>query len=624
MQVVVVTRGGSDFLEQLAKLCTVVCCTPETFSTAAVEDCEVLCLLGGTLEKPMALPPASRLRLEQWRRQGKRVFAEYTESVGDSYCDNPIVSGHHRLIVFNDAVAELKRGDLLDDHDNRFLPFYCVNASAAPILVYRDYIAAHDRVETVEDPGAAGWGLWTLDEHTLMCSFRLCNFIKARLAPQERWNAVVRYIFRWITGKEWDGQYEPICRCTGKDAGALRSLNNTVERGMAWFDRAGLLQDEGRSGVLEGFSHHIAADGSQAVCPDIRTDCCGEVAGAYRFHARLTGDALSRQRASNLEDCVFSYCQVKEGMHRGMLRWSNKAFGVCYQDDAARAILPLLLDIRLGAECEHEAELQAALDYMVRTTGSDGLRPARTDCFNMTEESIKAMAEKPCGFACAHYNAFYHAALLLGYQIWQNECYLETAVKGLTSLMERYPDLRREQSETEELCRMIFPLSCLYDVTGEALHLRWLLQIEEDLQRFRVENGGYREWDTDYKAAFSRGVGSECSLLAENGDPVIDLLYSNNWLPLGFAHAYRVTGDKRFLSDFKGVANMLMQAQLKSNEPHLDGAWTRAYDYSRNEPYGVPHDAGWGPCCMESGWINGEILIGLQYGMLYFGEELTE
>jgi hypothetical protein len=30
------------------------------------------------------------------------------------------------------------------------------------------------------------------------------------------------------------------------------------------------------------------------------------------------------------------------------------------------------------------------------------------------------------------------------------------------------------------------------------------------------------------------------------------------------------------------------------------------------EVYGVPHDIGWGPCSVESGWTVGEILTGMQ------------
>ena len=45
----------------------------------------------------------------------------------------------------------------------------------------------------------------------------------------------------------------------------------------------------------------------------------------------------------------------------------------------------------------------------------------------------------------------------------------------------------------------------------------------------------------------------------------------------------------------------------------LDGAWTRAFDLENWESYGVPHDVGWAPCCVETGWTVGEILMGLQF-----------
>lgn len=34
---------------------------------------------------------------------------------------------------------------------------------------------------------------------------------------------------------------------------------------------------------------------------------------------------------------------------------------------------------------------------------------------------------------------------------------------------------------------------------------------------------------------------------------------------------------------------------------------------NRWETYGVPHDVGWAPCCIETGWTMGEILMGLQF-----------
>lgn len=100
--------------------------------------------------------------------------------------------------------------------------------------------------------------------------------------------------------------------------------------------------------------------------------------------------------------------------------------------------------------------------------------------------------------------------------------------------------------------------------------------------------------------------------MAENGDPVADLLYSNNWLPLGFAYAYHATEDPFFRVLWEGIASFMVRTQLQSKNERLDGAWCRCFDMDRREIYGVPHDVGWGPCCAETGWTAGEILMGLQ------------
>ncbi|MBR5616182.1 MAG: hypothetical protein IKW66_05115, partial [Clostridia bacterium] len=84
-------------------------------------------------------------------------------------------------------------------------------------------------------------------------------------------------------------------------------------------------------------------------------------------------------------------------------------------------------------------------------------------------------------------------------------------------------------------------------------------------------------------------------------------------LPLGFAYAYLATGDKHFYELWCGIASFLISCQIHSEDKNLDGAWTRAFDMERWESYGVPHDVGWAPCCIETGWTMGEILMGLQF-----------
>jgi hypothetical protein len=121
--------------------------------------------------------------------------------------------------------------------------------------------------------------------------------------------------------------------------------------------------------------------------------------------------------------------------------------------------------------------------------------------------------------------------------------------------------------------------------------------------------------DPGYTAYRSHTEGTESAMLAENGNEIAELLYSLNWLPLGFSYAYYVTEDPIFLNKWEDIAKFMADAQIVSGDKAIDGAWSRCLDLKRMEIYGMPHDIGWGPCCIESGWTVGEILMGLGFGM---------
>ncbi|MCL2707896.1 MAG: hypothetical protein FWF03_02140, partial [Defluviitaleaceae bacterium] len=127
-------------------------------------------------------------------------------------------------------------------------------------------------------------------------------------------------------------------------------------------------------------------------------------------------------------------------------------------------------------------------------------------------------------------------------------------------------------------------------------------------------SGGYLEWDTGYTAVCAGIKDNESSVLSNNGDPIVDMLYSINWLPVGFMQAYFVTGDMYFMELWKCLAKFFISAQIKSDDKMLNGVWTRALDVNLWEVYGVPNDIGWAPWSVESGWTVGEIVTGLLMG----------
>ena len=591
--------------------------TFEEAQTADLSPYGSFCVFG----ENRVLSPRLRVRLEaESCKAGKRILTEALGSWGDFYCAPPADDTAGRLVCVcgpgDDGIPGLAPGDLLDDGSNRLVLPYYATPGMKPLLVYKDHVPAHlrwaDRPADLQNTGKPA--LWTVGEHTLSSAFVFHNFNRARFAPAGAWRKLIAFLAAWLTGQTPARFPAPVVRygateALSDDAAFERCRKNAVDRGIRWLRQ--YLINDGHDGIREGLRHNVSPEGAQETADCVRTDCCGEAAGAFRFHGRLTGAKKDEITADNLFGFVFGPMAVKGGLFDGMLRWTDTGWSVCYQDDAARAMLPALYDCLLFGNDAHFPAVCRALDFLVKTTAKDGCRKARTDAPFLDKAAVQSLAAAEHGHPSAHYNAYYHAALLLAYRCGGNETYLATARRGLETLMALYPDTCREQSETEELCRLILPLSLLYRATGEEKHRAMLYRVADDLEQRRHPFGGFCEWDTGYKAACARNPSGECSLLTENGDPVADLLYSVNWLPVGFAFAHRVTGDPRFYNLWREAAAFCLKTQVFADDPRLDGCWCRAFDMDLREAYANPHDAGWAAKCSESGWTNAEILMGL-------------
>ncbi len=608
----------TDFASDLSGVIIHSCPQAETVTFRQLGGKELkgfhaIALLAGNSDSPVILDAAARTNIERFRTSGGKIFCEFICSIGQMYAGTPERLTHHRSVFTGSINLDgLETGDLLDTHYNEIINYYYQPENILAILVCHPYLSAHSKVNLPANEMLCGVpSLWLYDKNLLVCSFRLSNFNCARLAPQAKWRALVAYITGWLNGSSVNAVFpEPVCGHNEK-----QNLEDCIARGLRWYENAGMLVENGERGAKEGLSHQIdAKNGRQLVAAQIRTDCCGETGGAFLFNYLLTGNSQSLRTAENMENFCFDYLQEKDGPYAGMVRWSESAWETCYQDDVARAILPTLLKACFSHEegaHRHLDDAFSALDFLVKTTGTNGLRPNRTDCANLSQNEMERIRTTESGRPSAHYNAYYHAALLLAYKICSKQIYFDTAKNGLETIMALYPDTKREQSETQEMCRLIFPLASLYEVSKDEKHKAMLYRVTADLQRLRQPCGGYAEWDTGYRANCSRREAGECSLLAENGDPVADLLYSVNWLPLGFSYAYYVTKDALFYDLWADVARFFCLTQIQSKDKALDGAWARAFDMELYEIYGVPHDVGWAPCSIESGWTVSEILMGL-------------
>lgn len=211
------------------------------------------------------------------------------------------------------------------------------------------------------------------------------------------------------------------------------------------------------------------------------------------------------------------------------------------------------------------------------------------------------------------------AALCFIYKLTGERRYLDLAFKGLDvymKFMETHPNNGRGGTETGADSSVLLTFAMLYWATGKEEHKQWIYRIAKDLQRFRHPNGGYVEWDTGLTAIAASVDDGECTLISENGNPIMDILYTLNWMPIAFMVCYFVTGDVWFKELWEDICKFLARVQIKSDNPLINGAWPRAFDADMNEIYGVPNDVGWAPWSVESGWSMGPIATGMMMGLM--------
>jgi hypothetical protein len=549
---------------------------------------------------------------------GARVFSTLFRGVrGEKGFMEHSTRFERPVYVLEDGPDGLEPGDILEDQDNVRLDIPGFKY-AKPILVYGNNLQSHSKAENHLEmaKNTSKAALWFENDRLMLCSFDIRNFKKARFSPLDKWDSLILYMFRWLAD---DSIQADMPRPYETGPGSVEECpEDSIKNAIGWFGKAGMLVDDGKGGVMEGLATEIFPDGTQKKAEVVRNDCCGEAMLAHFLKYLLDNDRKALEISDNLSDFIFgTFFTDKPGSPLdGMMMWSLDSPGICYQDDVARSVIPQMLKNLYGGTGRHMDKVSRALGFLVSTTGTDGLRVTRTENDKLDAGEVKRLQGTPGGLASAHYNAYYLASLLLNYMMTGNTSFLDTGVRGMESIMSAYPLTHRVLSETQELCRLVFPLALLYSATGKSRHRDMLYNVCSDLERFKQPSGAYVEWDTGYRAKYSRTNGDESSMLSENGDPVADLLYSVNWLPMGFIHAYFATGDEYFKSLWGQVCSFLCGCRIRSVDKQIDGAWARSWDLDKKEYFGIPNDVGWGPWCVESGWTVAEIVSGMATGLM--------
>lgn len=601
---------------------------------ADLERFDAFAILGGTQNYPAAILPKLQQTLSEQRKKGKRVFCEFTAGAGDACFATPVPTNCDRPVC-------VKRGEdsgsILDEQYNTRLPVQFLPANAS---VWYQYVPRPDGYRKAPIPARDDRSAAIFEEENglLQCAFRMANFAKARFAPFVAWKKLLSQIVCYLGG-QWNEAAVDVLKAENYEFAGWQSIEQAICNAAKWFASSGVLVKNGEfpCAVREGVSSIILPDGKQELAGQIRLDCMGETAMMYELRYQVFHCEEDRLWADSIYDTVRSM-QIQDGLHNGMVRgslgwWRNAS----YQDDAARGFLiPLAARAFLTGDMQDEERIRLAADYLLSTTGTDGLRMNQVNWQSPTKECVKAArlekrdtkwknsgffdttitalknmpAENPSG----HYNGWYLAALLLCGMLLREDRYIAAGKLGLESIMQVYPWTAREHSQTQELCRLLFPLSLLYKCTQDPIHQQWLEQVTDDLCQTEKRSGAFVEYDEDYTASCSRANSGECSVFSHNGDPVCDFLYSMNWLPVSLASAWYATKDNRYLELYRRNTEFIASVQIKSPDTKLNGAWARAVDVETLEVSGVNNDREWSTWMIESGWTVAEITIGMLWG----------
>lgn len=163
---------------------------------------------------------------------------------------------------------------------------------------------------------------------------------------------------------------------------------------------------------------------------------------------------------------------------------------------------------------------------------------------------------------------------------------------------------------------MILPLAWLVRVDDTPQHREWLDFMINEVLKFQQPSGAIQEeLGTNDMGQAGATVSNddygkfEASLIARNGDPASDMLYTSNFAFFALNEAAKVTNNPAHIEAVNNLADFLVRIQVKSqNHIDIDGAWFRGFDYKRWDYWGSNADEEWGVWCTLTGWIQSWIV----------------
>ncbi|MBQ0077736.1 MAG: hypothetical protein KBS55_03765 [Bacteroidales bacterium] len=595
------------------------------------------------------------------REKGVKLFVEYPSQLPEGPAPETFTANIERAVAVPDVFG-LKPMSILGINGCRLVKVPVqtapAEAGAAPApaanspLIIMGKVAGYDTaIFGVDDLEESYPVLYFADDNTLIATTSISNCVNGRYGPVDSWEAVTGYIRRWICGNPIIANpelAEDPHPAYGRGERVPRSAyRQSAVKAADWLWNAGLLvrpewkdgayggrlpkedremrtrmHGDGSLGVMEGHFSTIQEDGWQDYRYFMRADVQGESAYLLATAGAITGEKQYNETAANLLDWLFyesEYCadQRRDPSHPayGMIGWG---YGGTHQeefygDDNARAVMGAIGASALLGENRWNKEIVANILTTFRMSNSHGFTYPRNVQGDMERLGWQWWADlEQFRYPSPHFMAYMWSLYLWLYDRTGYAPLLEKTRAGIEHMMQVYPEWITQNGMQQERARMILPLAWLVRVDDTPEHRDWLdtmvgylLDAQDECGAIREElgrkGGDVNNMLIGSNAEYGKG---EASLIARNGDPVADMLYTCNFAFLALNEAAAATGNSKYAKATEKLADFLVRIQAESERyPEFDGAWFRAFDYSRWEYWGSNADKGWGAWCTLTGWI---------------------
>lgn len=448
----------------------------------------------------------------------------------------------------------------------------------------------------------------------------LASFIQSRFAPAADWKCVIGKLLGFLSGTDMVRiDYEMSVHPTygANDELPEDAEERSFKRNAEWFYREMVFNRHGQIGVFEGLSSVIDVTGRQCINPELRCDCLGECAAVGALDYVISGEYAGKDMAEGLIKTLLDSDKVRDACPAsqtfGSLFFSDHSCSI-YGDDNSRAALGAVLSEELLDDPKHAKKLLQVGYSLLRTTGPNGLRvPSlqQPEHFtgNRTWQNYHNNTYPECR---PHYQAWHWALNCQLYALSGDRRFLDSAIAAMETANKCFPDFYWQNGATGDWCRILLPYAMLVEVDDTPEHRQWLEKVADffisKMNEYytlpevmgKIELGHYPS--PSCNADHGHG---EAALVQFNGDPACDLLYSINYGFPGLHEAYMATGNPKYKEAVDKMASFFCRIQAAStDQPYIDGAWLRGFDYELWEFFGSAADSGWGPWCVETGWTN--------------------